>query len=46
MYDVINVLESIDLLERSLSVKRGVQWRGPPLTDVTHTPEHAAHRQP
>ena len=28
--DVINVLESIDLLERCLAVKRGVQWKGPP----------------
>ena len=35
---MINVLESIDLLERSLSVKRGVQWRGPPLTDVALPP--------
>ena len=38
LYDVINVLESIDLLERSLTVKRGVQWRGPPLTDVALPP--------
>ena len=38
LYDVINVLESIDLLERSLSVKRGVQWKGPSLTDVALPP--------
>ena len=38
LYDVINVLESINLLERSLTVKRGVQWSGPPLTEVTLPP--------
>ena len=38
LYDVINVLESIDLLERSPSVKRGVQWKGPSLTDVNLPP--------
>ena len=38
LYDVINVLESIDLLERCLAVKRGVQWKGPPLTDVNLPP--------
>ena len=38
MYDVINVLESINLIERPLSVKRGVQWKGPPLTDVALPP--------
>lgn len=38
LYDVINVLESIDLLERSSAVKRGVQWKGPPLTEVALPP--------
>ena len=38
LYDVINVLEAIHLLDRCLTIKRGVLWRGPPLTEVSLPP--------
>ena len=45
LYDVINVLEAIDLLERSPTLKRGVQWKGPALTEV-HLPSNCPRVEP